>query len=161
SGKSAGGVGYVLNNAPAVPGLAIVPHAINPTGSTKINVYGSRWKASTSVTIDRNGTSIGTLTSNSSGIIAGTFTLAAQASSQGAVYTAYTTTTGSLVGQSLEERFDAGTSGDANAGRAFVSRAVLNASSGGYTTIVGEGFTSGESVILQSCASANLTADAQ
>ena len=37
SGKQAGTAGRVLNAAPPVPGLAIVPHAINPSGSTRVS----------------------------------------------------------------------------------------------------------------------------
>ena len=108
SGKSAGGVYQVQDAEVPVPGLAIAPHAVNPTGSTTLLLVGSRWKPNTTVTLARNNTVVGTVTSSGSGTFSLNLTVSA-GSNMAAVYNAYTTTTGSLVGQSIEERSDAGT----------------------------------------------------
>src|SRR5207302_6306492 len=67
-----------------------------------------------------------------------------------------------LVGQSVEERADAGTppQGDMNVSRAFWDRPVFPSTGGAYTGFVGEGFQPGETVNLSDCATATTTADA-
>ena len=49
SGKRAGGVAQLLVAAPTAPGLSVAPHAINPTGTSTINMMGTRYPASTVV----------------------------------------------------------------------------------------------------------------
>src|SRR5438270_561637 len=45
SGKRAGAVAQVLDNAPPVPGIAIAPHAVNSTASGTFYALGTRWPA--------------------------------------------------------------------------------------------------------------------
>ena len=159
SGRQTGGVIEVRDAAPPVPGLAIAPHAINPNGSSTINVLGTRWLPG-NVTLARNGTAINTLTAGPTGTFYFSINVAAGADTA-AIYTAYTTTVGSRVGQSIEERADAGTPpyGDQNVTRSFVDRPVVNSGTGGTVSIVGEGFQSGEAVNVTTCGTLGLTAD--
>jgi hypothetical protein len=158
SGRQTGGVVEVRDAAPPVPGLAIGPHAINPNGSSNINVLGTRWHPG-NVTLARNGTAINTLTAGTSGTFYYQINVAAGADTS-AIYSAYTTTIGSRVGQSIEERADAGVPpiGDQNVSRSFTDRPAV-ASTGGTVAMVGEGFSPGETVTVSGCGSLSLTAD--
>ena len=159
SGRRAGGVAGVLSTATPVPGVAIGPHAINPNGSGAIYMGGTRYPASTSVTIARNGVALGTTMSDSDGafLISVPVTAGADAS---AIYSANTAAAGSLNGQSIEERADAGTppQGDQNLSRAYFDRAVLP-STGATLGWVGEGFQPGETVNISGCSTGSATAD--
>jgi hypothetical protein len=93
SGRQTGGVVEVRDAAPPVPGLAIAPHAINPTGSSNINVLGTRWLPG-NVTLARNGTNINTLTAGANGSFYYQISVAAGADTS-AIYSTYTTTVGS------------------------------------------------------------------
>jgi len=159
SGKRAGGVAGVLTSATPVPGVAIGPHAINPNGSSTIHMVGSRYPASTSVTIARNGVSLGTITSDSNGGFFVTVPVAAGADTS-AIYSANSIAAGSLNGQSIEERADAGTppQGDQNVSRAYFDRAVFP-STGATLGWVGEGFQPGETINISSCSTGSATAD--
>jgi hypothetical protein len=159
SGRQTGGVVEVRDAAPPVPGLAIAPHAINPNGSSNINVLGTRY-APGNVTLARNGTVINTLTAGASGSFYFQINVAASADTS-AIYSTYTTTVGSRAGQSVEERADAGVPpiGDQNVARAFVDRPVV-ATAGGTVALVGEGFSPGETVTVSGCGSLSATADA-
>ncbi|HMA36791.1 MAG TPA: hypothetical protein VKY74_20215, partial [Chloroflexia bacterium] len=163
SGKRAGGVAYVLDAAPPVPGVAAGPHANNPTGSGTgtFNLRGNRWIAGTSINIARNGVLLGTVTSSAAGTFNTALTLAAGADTS-AVYSAYTSTGLSLAGISVEERADAGTppQGDQNLARAFVDRAVIPLAGSAAVGEVGEGFQPGETVNLSGCTTGSQTASA-
>ncbi|HEX7518529.1 MAG TPA: hypothetical protein VF345_14715, partial [Chthoniobacterales bacterium] len=161
SAREAGGVVQVSATGPFFPGVAVGPHAINPTGTSTINVIGVGYPASTSVTFRRNGVSIGTFTTSATGVASVIITLAAGADAS-AVWSVDNATAGSFVGQTVEERADAGTPpvGDQNVARAFVDRAVINSAVGGIVTLVGEGFQAGETVTVSGCASGTVTADA-
>src|SRR5205085_11847127 len=106
SGRQTGGVVEVRDAAPPVPGLAIAPHAISPNGSSNINVLGTRYAANGSVTLARNGATVNTLTSGANGSFYYQINVAAGADTS-AIYSTYTGTAGSQVGQSIEERADA------------------------------------------------------
>ena len=162
SGKKTGGVFRRLDAAAPVPGLAVGPHAVSNNGSGTLELFGTGWAPSTSITLARNGVTVGSAASNGSGSFIANLTVAA-GSDTAAVYSAYTSTTGSEVGQSIEERSDAGTPpvGDQNPARAYVNPAVINAGTGGVATFAGEGFTAGESVAFTGCGSQTLTANAQ
>ena len=160
SGRQTGGVVEVRDSGPVIPGLAIAPHAINPDGSSNINVLGTRYYANGSVTLARDGAAINTLSSGATGSFYYQINVAPGADTS-AIYSTYTTTVGSQVGQSIEERADAGVPpyGDQNVTRAFVDRPAV-ASAGGTVAVVGEGFQPGEAVNVTSCGSLGLTADA-
>jgi len=159
SGKRAGGVAGVLTGATPLPGVAIGPHAINPNGSSTIHMVGSRYPANTPVTIARNGVPLGTVTSESNGGFFITVPVAAGADTS-AVYSANSIAAGSLNGQSIEERADAGTppQGDQNVSRAYFDRAVFS-STGATLGWVGEGFQPGETVNISGCSTGSATAD--
>jgi hypothetical protein len=160
SGRQTGGVVEIHNAAPPVPGLAIAPHAINPNGSSNINVLGTRYLHDSTVTLARNGTNLATLNVGNDGSFYYQVSVAAGADTS-ATYTTYSTTVGSQVGQSIEERADAGVPpiGDQNITRGFVDRATV-ASTGATVIISGEGFSPGETVTLSGCGSLSATADA-
>jgi hypothetical protein len=159
SGKRAGGVAEVLTGATPVPGVAIGPHAINPNGSSTIHMLGSRYPVGTSITIARNGVSLGTLTSDSNGGFFVTVPVAAGADTS-AIYSANSVAAGSMNGQTIEERADAGTppQGDQNVSRAYFDRAVFP-STGATLGWVGEGFQPGETVNISGCSNGSTTAD--
>jgi hypothetical protein len=159
SSRQTGGVVEVRDAAPPVPGLAVAPHAINPNGASNINVLGTRY-APGNVTLDRNGTAINTLTAGANGSFYYQINIAAGADTS-AIYSSYTTTVGSRAGQSIEERADAGVPpyGDQNIARAFIDRPVV-ASTGGTISLVGEGFSPGETVSVSGCGSLSAAADA-
>jgi hypothetical protein len=159
SGRQTGGVVEVRDSGAPLPGLAVGPHAINPNGSSTINVLGTRWHPG-NVTLARNGTDINTLTAGATGTFYYSINVPAGADTS-AIYSAYTTTFGSRVGQSIEHRADAGVPpyGDQNITRAMVDRPVV-ASTGGTVAIVGEGFQPGETVNVTTCGTLGLTADA-
>jgi hypothetical protein len=159
SGRQTGGVIEVRDAAPPVPGLAIAPHAIKRDGTGTINVLGTRWHPG-NVTLARNGTTINTLTAGATGTFYYAINVPAGADTS-AIYSAYTTTVGSQVGQSIEERADAGTPpyGDQNITRSMVDRPTVNSGTGGTVAIVGEGFQSGETVNVSTCGTIALTAD--
>src|SRR4029079_15954961 len=121
SGKRAGGVLYVSDTAPVVTGLNAAPHAVQASGSATINLYGLRYQPSEQVTIARNGVVLGTVTTNAGGRFNALVTVPAGPDGS-AVYSSYDATAGSLAGQSVEERSDAGTppEGDQNASRGFI-----------------------------------------
>ena len=160
SGREAGAVVQQSATGPFLPGFAAAPHAINATGATTItvNVRGFL-PAGTPLNFKRNGVVIATATSGATG--GGTFVLTpAAAANSSAVYSVDSGTAGSLAGQTLEERSDAGTPpvGDQNISRAFFDRAVLDSAVGGAVTLVGEGFQTGETVTLSGCAAGAGTA---
>lgn len=160
SGRHAGGVVQVASTGPYLPGLAVAPHAIKPTGSSTIHLMGRGFAPATSVTLRRNGMSLGTTTTTADGGFFAAMTVAAGADSS-AVYSADDGTTGSLVGQTVEERSDAGTPplGDQNIARALTEHSVIDSATGGPVAVVGEGFQVGEAVAISGCASGTLTAD--
>src|SRR5206468_6047146 len=100
SGRQTGGVVEVRDAAPPVPGLAIAPHAINPNGSSNINVLGTRYIANSTVTLARDGATINSLTSGANGSFYYQINVAAGADTS-AIYSTFTTTVGSQVGQSI------------------------------------------------------------
>ncbi len=158
SAKRAGGVAEVVTPTPASPGLAVAPHAINPTGSSNIYLMGTRYPAGT-VTLARNGVTVGTATANAAGFFYVSVPVAAGADTS-AVYSAYTAS--GLNGQTEEERADAGTppAGDNNLARVLVDRPITASSTGGAMSVVGEGFQAGETVNISSCATAAFAANA-
>jgi hypothetical protein len=158
SGKRAGGVAEVLTSATPVPGVAIGPHAINTSGGT-IHMLGSRYPASAPITIARNGVSLETITSDSNGGFFVPVPVPAGADTS-AIYTANSTAAGSLNGQSIEERADAGIppQGDQNVSRAYFDRAVFP-STGAILGWVGEGFQPGETINISGCFTGSATAD--
>jgi hypothetical protein len=163
SGKRAGSVVQVLDNAPAVPGLATGPHAVNSSANGTFIAYGFRWTANTTnvVTLARNGSSLGNVATNANGRFL-SFITPANNGDTAAIYTAYTSTVGSLAGSSVEERADAGTPpvSDANAARLLVDRPILPAGTGGLVAAGGEGFQPGESVTISGCATGTVAATA-
>jgi N-acetylneuraminic acid mutarotase len=160
SGKRAGTIVQVLDAAPPVPGYAAAPHAVNSTASGTFYAYGYRFLASSTVNLTRNGVSLGTAATNAAGRFFVTITPGNNGDTS-AIYTAYTSTVGSMSGASVEERADAGTppQGDQNPARAFVDRPIVASSTGGSMGIVGEGFQAGETVTIAGCASGTLIAD--
>ena len=161
SGKRAGGTFEALSTAPTSPGLAIAPHALAVNGTAPFYLNGTRYPASTAISIAVDGTFVATVTSNASGNFGATVAPAAGPDSSH-VWTAYTATVGVEAGQSVEYRADAGTApqSDLNLSRAFLDRPILPSGSGGTVAFVGEGFTPGESVTVSGCASGTLTATA-
>ncbi len=161
SGKRAGGVVEVLTPAPTAPGLAVAPHAIAATGAGTINLLGTRYPATTSVTLARNGVSLGTVTTTAQGFFSAAVTVPAGPDAS-AVYSSFTATVGSLAGQSEEERADAGTppAGDNNLTRVLVDRPVIPTAGGASMGVSGEGFQPGETVNITGCATASLPANA-
>ena len=120
-----------------------------------------RPSTSTTVTLYRNGVSLGFVTTNA----AGRFFVTVIPNNSGdtsAVYSADTGSAGSMAGVSLEERADAGTPpvGDQNAARVFFDRATLDSAVGGIVSLVGQGFQAGETVTISSCAAGSLPATA-
>jgi hypothetical protein len=111
------------------------------------------------VTIARNGVTLGTVTSDSNGGFFITVPVAAGADTS-AIYSADSIAAGSLNGQSIEERADAGTppQGDQNVSRAYFDRAVFP-STGATLGWVGEGFQPGETVNISGCSNGSATAD--
>ena len=161
SGKRVAGVTEISATGPFVSGLAGGPHAINTTLTNRTMTFqGAGFPPSTSVSIKRNGVALGALTSTTAGLIG--FTLApAPNGDTAAVYTAdVVATPGTMAGISIEERADAGAlpAEDQNVSRAFVNRAVLNNTTGGFVAYVGEGFTPGENVTV-SCSGGTVVAD--
>ena len=164
SGKRAGGVAQVLDNSPVVPGLAIGPHAFNPnSGTLQTTLFGVRYQAGMTVTLASNGTALGTVlagTAASAGTFATSLTFSPGADTS-AVLSAYTTTVGSLAGQSVEPRADAGTppSGDNNPARLFIDRPIVPLA-GGVVGGSAEGFRASEPVTVSGCATATAAANA-
>ena len=120
---------------------------------------GSRYSATTPVTIARNGVVLGTTTTDSNGAFLVSVPVAAGADTS-AIYTAKSSAAGSLNGQSIEERADAGMppQGDQNLSRAYFDRAVFP-STGATLGWVGEGFQPGETVNVSGCSTGSATAD--
>src|SRR6202051_1642196 len=118
SGKDTGGVVQVANTGPYLPGVTGAPHAINTTASAHFYLYGFQYPITTAVPLYRNGASIGTFVTNSSGRFFITYT-PANSGDTSAIYSADTVNPsgGAMAGVSLEERADAGTPpvGDQNA----------------------------------------------
>ena len=156
SGNAAGGIVQVDSTGPYLVGVAAGPHAINHGGV--ISVYGRGYPASSSVNIYRNGVLLGTSTANAGGRVIVDVTTGVVADTS-AVYSVDNGTAGSMSGQSVEERTDAGT-GEQNPARAFVDRAVINSGAATPVTLVGEGFQAAETVNLTGSAAAVLVADA-
>ena len=99
SGKRAGTVIQGLNAAPPVPGLAIAPHAINQTtGTATFDVFGTRFRPNTTVSLYRNGVFIGSATTDPTRGVFGTTITPANGPDTSAIYTAVTTTVGSMAG---------------------------------------------------------------
>jgi N-acetylneuraminic acid mutarotase len=159
SGKRAGTVLQVLDAAPPVPGFAAAPHAINTSANAHFYAYGFRFLANSTVTLTRNGVSLGTAATNAAGRFFITITPGNNGDTA-AIYAAVTSTVGSMSGYSLEERADAGTppTGDQNPARVFIDRPVLNGGTGGRVALVGEGFQPGETVNMTDCAAVSLGA---
>ncbi len=163
SGKETGGVVQVAPTGPYLPGVTGAPHAINTTAWGHFYLYGWGYPPSTSttVTLYRNGVSLGFVTTNADGRFFVTV-IPNNSGDTSAVYSADTGSAGSMAGVSLEERADAGTPpvGDQNAARVFFDRATLDSAAGGIVAIVGEGFQAGETVTISSCAAGSLPATA-
>src|SRR6266404_3477230 len=159
SGKETGGLVQVAPPAPYLPGVTGAPHAINTTASGHFYLYGWGYPPSTSatVTLYRNGVSLGFVTTNDDGRFFVTV-IPDNSGDTSAVYSADTGSAGSMAGVSLEERADAGTPpvGDQNAARVFFDRATLDSGTGGVAVIVGEGFEPGETVTISGCAAGSL-----
>lgn len=152
SGKRTGGVFAVSALAASAPGAAIAPHAINPTGSSTVNMMGTGYPPTTEVTIYRNGVALSTVTTSSKGRFYVGVPVAKTADTS-AVYSAGTDAPGSLAGQSIEERADAGTppEGDRNVSRAYFDRPIVPSIDGVTPVIIGEGFEPGEVVKFGGC----------
>lgn len=160
SGRQTGGAFSTRASVPSVPGVAIAPHAVQNDDTGSIDVTGARWPANSTVTFARNGTPITTFNTDSMGSFA--YRVAVHAGPDtSSIYTVYSAAAGSQVGQSIEERSDAGAFpfGDQNITRAFVDRPVV-ASSGGTVAIAGEGFLPGETINITGCGTASTGADA-
>jgi hypothetical protein len=159
SDKRAGGVAEVQTSAPPVPGVAIGPHAINPNGSGTLHMVGSRYPVGTPITIARNAVPLGFVTSDGNGGFFVSVPVKAGPDTS-AIYSASSVAAGSLNGQSIEERADAGIppQGDQNVSRAYFDRAVFP-STGATLGGVGEGFLPGETVNISGCANGSATAD--
>ena len=161
SGKRAGTVAQVLDNAPYVPGYAAAPHSVNTTASGAFYAYGFRWTPNSVVNLFRNGISLGPAATSA----AGRFFLLITPANGGdtsAVYSAITNTLViSMSGSSVEERADAGTPplGDQNVSRVLVDRPVYSSTTGASIGMVGEGFVPGETVTISGCASGSAPAD--
>src|SRR5436190_18383566 len=141
SAKRAGGVTYVSDSAPTVTGLNAAPHAVVASGSATINLYRLRYTTSSPVTIARTGVMLGTVTTNTRGRFNAVVTVPAGANGS-AVYSSYGATAGSLAGQSVEERSDAGPppEGDQNPSRGFIDRPIAPETGGAFMLFSGEGF---------------------
>jgi hypothetical protein len=161
SGKRAGSAVQVLDAAPPVPGFAAAPHAVNSAAAGTFYAYGFRFVANSTVNLARNGVSLGTAPTNANGRFFITITPANNGDAS-AVYSAYTSTVGSMSGASVEERADAGVPplGDQNPARALVDRPIISSATGGTMSVVGEGFQAGETVTLGGCTSGSVAADA-
>jgi hypothetical protein len=159
SGRRAGGVLQVDSTGPYLPGLAVGPHAVNTSASGTIGLFGRGFPASSTVTIYRNGVSLGSVTSSATGTINVSLTPGNNGNTS-AVYSADAAAT-AMAGQSIEERSDAGTppTGDQNTARAFVDRALVNSVIATAYTLVGEGFQPGENVNVTGSATTTLIAD--
>ncbi len=154
SGKSTGGSFRISATAPLVPGMAVGAHSVIPGSPDSFFVFGSRYPASVGVTIARNDTSLGTGTTTAAGLTP-IFGITTGAGPDGsAVYNFYVTAapTGTLSGQIVEERADAGPPGsplsDRSLSRAFVDRPVVSSTITTTLALVGEGFAPGENVNL-------------
>jgi hypothetical protein len=161
SGKRAGTVAQVLDSAPLVPGFASAPHALNTSAAAgTFLAYGFRFAPSQVVTLTRNSTVLGTATTNTAGRFFVSITPANNGDTS-AIYTAVTTTLGSMSGSTVEERADAGTPpvGDMNLARAFVDRPVVS-SAGGSVALSAEGFNPGETINISGCAAGSAPATA-
>ena len=163
SGKETGGVIQVAPTGPYLPGVTGAPHAINTSAAGSVLLYGWGYPVSTTttVTLYRNGVSLGFVTTSASGRFFVSVT-PANSGDTSAVYSADTGAAGSMAGTSVEERSDAGTPpvGDQNAARAFPDRATVNSATGGVFALVGEGFQAGETVTVSGCSSATSPVDA-
>jgi hypothetical protein len=150
SGALAGGVYAVASTAPVVPGVAIAPHAIKPTGDTTLTMVGVRYQPNTNVTLYRNGVTILSVTTDALGHFKTDIPVAANTTDTSAVYSAGTDQVGSLVGQSIEERSDADFPpiGYAGLARAHTGRGVISTSGQVLALMTGEGFKPGEEVHL-------------
>ncbi|HEV8268697.1 MAG TPA: hypothetical protein VGR00_10700, partial [Thermoanaerobaculia bacterium] len=160
SGRRAGAASRVVaSGAPAVPALAIAPHAVSNSGTGSVTLFGRGFPPSTSVDIRRDGVFVQTTPVGATGLVFQTIDVPAGAESSH-VYSVDAGTPGSLVGQSIEVRADAGTPpiGDQNPARAFFDRSVLS-TSGGAVSFLGEGFQPMENVDATGCTTATLPAD--
>ena len=163
SAKRAGGVLQVDSTGPYLPGLCVAPHSVNTSSATgTIGLFGRGFTpAGSTVTIYRNGVSLGTVASSTAaGLVSATITPGNNGDTS-AVYSANTTTI-SMAGQSVEERSDAGTPpvGDQNVARAFVDRAVINSTTVTTFIVSGEGFQAGETINFTGAVTGSGTADA-
>jgi hypothetical protein len=150
SGKITGAVFEVVAGS-LPPGLAAGPHAIQP--GDQLALMGTRFAASTTVNLKRNGAAYSSTPSDASGYFAVGINTPMGADTS-AVYTADTGVAGSLAGQSVEERADAGSDGNNSLSRLLVDRAVTP---GGTLIFGGEGFQPGETAMVSGCGSLSLT----
>ncbi len=149
SGRQAAGAYRVSATATIVPGLAIVPHALQPNNSNPFVLFGVGYPPNTLVSLATDGDEFAMVLTNASGYFI-TQAVPGTVPDTGFVFNSYTTAAGSRAGQSVELRADAG-AGDLNTTRGFVDRAVI-APAGffGFNrfTFSGEGFQPGETVTL-------------
>ncbi len=163
SGRVAGGVFQVQTGALLAPGLAIAPHAIAPGGSQPLTLMGVGYPASTVITVSRNATAILTTTTNANGMFNATLAVGAGPDASAVYNSSIAGVPGSMAGQSIEERADAGGFGDQNTARAMIDRAVLSGTVGAFYVMVGEDFQPGEFVTISPISAnpvATTTADA-
>ena len=137
--RETGGVVQVAPTGPYLPGVAVAPHAINTAAGGTIYLHGPGYPPNSMVNLYRNGSSIGTTMTNGNGRFFVIVTPANNGNTS-AVYSADNGTAGSMAGQTVEERSDAGTppAGDQNNARAFVDRAVINSTVGTIFSLIGE-----------------------
>ena len=149
SGRQAAGAYRVSATATIVPGLAIVPHALQPNSSNPFVLFGVGYPPNTWVSLAVDDDEFALVLTNPSGYFI-TEAVPGTVPDTGFVFNSYTPAAGSRAGQSLELRADAGAS-DLNTTRGFVDRAVI-APAGffGFNgfTFSGEGFQPGETVTL-------------
>ncbi|MDQ2807397.1 MAG: S-layer homology domain-containing protein [Chloroflexota bacterium] len=150
SGKVTGGVIQITPNAPPVPGLAVGPHAVRP--GDRLYMYGVRYTAGTSLSIARNNTVLTNVPVDTFGTTPLIQVTVGAGQDGAAVYNSFTAINpaGSMAGQSIEERADAGPIhvpvGDRNITRAFIDRPVLSSTVTTTLGLTGEGFQPGETV---------------
>jgi hypothetical protein len=153
-GQSSGRVGVtafqIYNNAPAVPGLAAAPHAVHP--GDPYYLYAVGYAPSATVAFARDTVVLTTTTASVNGRVLVTGTVATGALDGAAVYNSYVSAqAGTMAGQSVEERSDAGPpnapTADYNPSRALVDRPVLQSNPLSAAWAAGEGFSPGETVV--------------
>ena len=149
SGKLTGGVVQISATAPAVPGLAVGPHAVH--AGDMLYMLGVRYSAGSTVLVYRNTNLVDTVAVLNDGTTRLINVTVGSGPDGSAVYYSYQSDNpvGSVAGQSIEERADSGPlapASDQNATRAFVDRAVLSSTITTTLGLVGEGFIAGETV---------------